>query len=385
MLILHIVRDEKFIDNAVRYFELAYEGMNQLLVLERDSQEQNSFIKSTIPQARYPLRDETDLAPILKETLRADLLVFHGMDLHQARIVNSLPPGKHVLWLYLGFEVYNQLPEFAVRNLGRETARIAPPQMHRKLFYLKWWLNHALGRFHRAPVNHRGLLKAMNRAQWFGSFLSEDWDYIRSVVPLKCKRIWFMYYDIEAILGELMNASAEGQNIWLGNSATPENNHVEALEILSKMDLSGGNIICPLSYGNPNYAQRVVEVATRLVPGKFMALKAFMPRNEYNKFMLTCSGVVMNHRRQQAVGNVVTALWLGCRLFMSEKSTVYQQFKNMGLHLYSVENDLRNWKGCMTSLSEQERGHNRKILLKEYTHNAVSSRMHEALKEILEA
>ena len=68
----------------------------------------------------------------------------------------------------------------------------------------------------------------------------------------------------------------------------------------------------------------------------------YMPRSEYNTVLLSCSTMVQPHYRPQAQGNIITGLWLGMCVYLSEKSFAYQYFKRIGIQVYSIERDLRN-------------------------------------------
>lgn len=52
-----------------------------------------------------------------------------------------------------------------------------------------------------------------------------------------------------------------GENILVGNSATPTNNHIEIFRILSRLRLpESSKIVVPLSYGDVHYREKIVEL-----------------------------------------------------------------------------------------------------------------------------
>ncbi|HET8573174.1 MAG TPA: TDP-N-acetylfucosamine:lipid II N-acetylfucosaminyltransferase [Edaphocola sp.] len=116
-----------------------------------------------------------------------------------------------------------------------------------------------------------------------------------------------------------------GRNILLGNSASFTNNHLEAIDWLKNRDLSGRKVIIPLSYGKSDLADHVSLYATECL-GKenVKVLRNFMAYDEYNILINSCEIVVMNHLRQQAMGNIVQALLNGSHIYLREESTIYQ-------------------------------------------------------------
>ena len=62
----------------------------------------------------------------------------------------------------------------------------------------------------------------------------------------------------------------------------------------------------------------------------------------YNKIQIDCGIVIMNHYRQQACGNIIAALNMGCKVFLSHKSPLLKHFKGLGLHIYCIESDLNS-------------------------------------------
>jgi len=383
-VILHIARDEKFIDGGLAYFDAFFPGRNKLVLLQTQKEQSRKFVKyANAASVFFASRKEAlfwvrSIAP-------SDFIVMHGMDPLQALLVNMLPKTQKVLWINLGFEIYNQLGEFRADLWGEHTRAIQPKQISELSRVWHWRMNAWLGRFAKAPTTLQGVYRAMFRAQWVGNFIKEDWDCICQRIAFPNQRIWMLYNDIDETIGkDLLEQYCQGSNIWLGNSATPENNHLEALARLAEFPLGTSKVICPLSYGNASYAERCSAAAEKILPGRMQILREFMDRNDYNRLMLSCPVVIMNHWRQQAVGNVLTALWLGARVYMSEKSTVYRHFANLGILIFTVEKDLQvNNPHALQALSSEERIHNQNILLAEYSHARVLERMGSELLRVV--
>ena len=109
---------------------------------------------------------------------------------------------------------------------------------------------------------------------------------------------------------------------------------MEAIEILKKLDLKNNNIVTPLSYGNKEYANQIEEIGKQEIGKRFMPLTEFLPLNEYQKILQSCGIVIMNHYRQQAVGNVLNALYLGAKVYLSNNNTLYHYLRRIGCHVF---------------------------------------------------
>ena len=132
----------------------------------------------------------------------------------------------------------------------------------------------------------------------------------------------------------------KGKNIFIGNSATFENNHLEIFELLKKIDLKERKIIVMLSYGNGLYAKEIIKVGEKYFGDKFYAVTDFMPIKKYNKIFSSCSIFIFNHLRQQALGNINLALFMGGRVFLREDNPIYTYYIEKNANLFKIDKDL---------------------------------------------
>lgn len=143
---------------------------------------------------------------------------------------------------------------------------------------------------------------------------------------------------IELALKEKSNTSSI-VNILLGNSASKENNHLEALDFLSKFADDNIKIYCPLSYGDTEeYKKTVIEKGKLIFNNKFEPILNFMTSEEYAKFFSKMNVAIFNNNRQQAMGNITLASFLGCKVYLRQNTTMWRQYVEIGgCHFYPVE------------------------------------------------
>lgn len=113
-------------------------------------------------------------------------------------------------------------------------------------------------------------------------------------------------------------------HILLGNSATPTNQHWEALLTLKESNFEVISILMPLSYGDEEYADWISSKARTLFGSVVTCLRDFLPLEEYKQHIGKCGMVVMNHSRQQALGNIYWALNAGKRVLLNPEGINYQ-------------------------------------------------------------
>ncbi len=141
-------------------------------------------------------------------------------------------------------------------------------------------------------------------------------------------------------------------NILLGNSADPTNNHVEILERLEKYKDKNIKIYTPLSYGNQNYADFVIEKGKNIFGEKFIPLKEFLPYDEYLKLLTEIDIAIFNHNRQQAMGNIIVLLGLGKKVYIRDDVTSWNYFKDLQIAVFNI-NEKINLKPLDISISKE--------------------------------
>lgn len=142
-----------------------------------------------------------------------------------------------------------------------------------------------------------------------------------------------MYKDIE-----ILPRSDNTIKILVGNSSTKTNHHIEVFNILKKYKDKNIEIIVPLSYGDFKYGMKVMEYGYTNFGLKFKPLLDFMSEKEYNNLLSAIDIGIFNHNRQQGMGNIITLLGLGKKVFMNSNVTTYKMFKNNNIEIFNIEN-----------------------------------------------
>lgn len=127
-------------------------------------------------------------------------------------------------------------------------------------------------------------------------------------------------------------------NIQVGNSAILSNNHIEVLENLRKYKDENIKIYVPLSYGPQGHVESVISKGKEIFGDKFIALTDFMSFEKYLDFLGTIDVAIFAHKRQQAMGNIITLLGLGKKIYIRNDITTWQFFKDINVKVYDFNN-----------------------------------------------
>src|SRR5690606_4299272 len=142
------------------------------------------------------------------------------------------------------------------------------------------------------------IIKVIRRASIMIPVIPQDYLLFKEKYPLNAKCVQLNYTNYLKV-EELLAVPENGHHILLGNSADIKNNHIEAIDVLSRIDRGSRKVITPLSYGEPVYAKEITEYGKEKLGDKFTPLLEFMPFDEYRETIKSCGIVIMNHLRQQ--------------------------------------------------------------------------------------
>ncbi len=337
--IVHIATDEKFIDAAYAIYEEAFPGLNLFMILQSEDQKEIKYL-TNLSRYCFVITNKDYLEKISSVIADAKIIVFHGMNYFQALLAHIVEKhSKKYVWTVFGTEVYEN--EFVVKNpiVGEKTykefmfsnERVLKNKF-RSIYYLLW-------KWKRVPK--RVIKDSFYKMDFISVLYEEELNYYNrlGIVNKDSIPIKFTYYPLDVIIKKEIGFVNQA-NILLGNSGAFTNNHLEAFEILNKFNSSNFRIITPLNYGNKEYSNKIMQLGNLKFGERFQPLIDFMPLVEYQKILKSCGVVIMNHHRQQAVGNVMNALYLGAKVYLSQKNTLYQYLKRIGCNVYCIERDL---------------------------------------------
>lgn len=323
--IIHIIRDEKFPDAAHSVFESAFPNQNEFIIFSNSTE--LKFVKRIVPTFYNPLYLYSK--QLIRKVCQADVVVFHGLDRNALRILKALSGNTKTIWLGWGYDYYD-LTELPLHK--EKTTEVVSTAKTTVKAQLKTLIKKLI----KPEANKK---KLINKINVFSPVLYEDFELVKEAIPnFTPKYASWNYGTLEDdLIRGFEGKKITGNNILLGNSASYTNNHLDAFDSLSSLDLNGKKIITPLSYGDIDYRNLIVSEGHKKFGDTFVPLIDFMPIDEYIAVLQSCSIVVMNHLRQQALGNIVIALYLGAKVFLDKRNPIYQFFIKNDACIYCLE------------------------------------------------
>lgn len=369
-MILHLLTDEKFTDYAIAQFSAP--EMNSEFVLIPSNNNLINQVK-LIDKCTIVWQGSSEFQELLNHLGDYTGIILHGMHWGgwQRYIMQSVPKHVKIAWVFWGGEIYGRsdctLSRYApITNFA---VRIREIMNGKKKCVNTYW---------ELP------LELYQRIDYCLTDELEEYEYVRDFLKNDhMQHLWYNYYDLDTTLGALKNESCKGNNIIVGNSATDTCNYFDVIPYLRKYLQKDQKVILPLSYGAP-WIKNVVSQYAKFWLGKHaMPLYEYMPREEYNKVLQSCSIMIMNQYIPQSQGNIITGLWLGMRVYLSENNMTYRYFKRIGCKIYSIERDLnRKNPDAFAPMKQEDIEINRSVLRKWYSKEEMHKRNLEIVKAL---
>lgn len=369
--ILHVMLDEKFLDMAYRDFETVSPNTSIYTIPKEGNT--LKYIKTFIP-FECTINDYQKL--FRENNIKA--VVFHSLSPKFYPIFDVLPSGVKTLWVGWGYDYYSTLladhyenglylahtiaamheakNKFSLRNIIRKVStsyRIGFQNSLNKLFFSKKVINYS---------------EIYNKINYFSPVLDIEF-YLANAVRYDFSFVEWNYGNIQDdyLISDDKTEVVNPQHILVGNSATPENNHIDMfINLVNNYDIKDRYIYCPLSYGDLEYSKVVINEGYKLFGDKFKPLCKFLGKDEYFKILNSCGFVFMNQLRQQAVGNVLSLLCNGSKLFLNKKNPLYSHLQDLGISVSEIDYNKRVDKIKLECLTLEESRSNKLLVMKNW-------------------
>lgn len=377
--ILHCVIDEKFIDGAIELFDSIEGYQNEYVIVGKECIRLD-FIKST--KVKYVSAEWYKKHCI--ESADYDIVILHSLMSLAPELLLKTSNKIKVIWLSWGYDTYEfPMPITPLIRLSHQIKGDIITSLKNNIFrVIKGYL------FEFFVYRFKNIVKWSNtlkRIDYYSGVFPEEYDLLKKDRRFKAIRISYNYVSRQSPLKyenfDCFDMSKR-KNIMIGHQANPLLNHVDSFRYIKKLNLpSDIQIICPLSYGPKSEIKKIEEAGKMIFGNQFIPLLDFMPFDEYQKVYNSVNVAIYNIERQCAVGNILLAVWDGVRVFLPRTSMNYKHFMNLGIRVYSIEDEL-NLNNIMEKVSTEEIRNNRKILLENYSFDIVRLKLENALKSI---
>jgi dTDP-N-acetylfucosamine:lipid II N-acetylfucosaminyltransferase len=374
-MLLHLCEDEKFIDHVIDTFETVAPCKNIYYIQPSQKNDQLKLVKTKHPNIVSVPVESKEFKNIINNIKTYDAVILHCyQNPYKTKVVREAPPGVHFHWMCWGSDLYS-IPALSKNLLLKQTKKYILDQLglkgrirtflyencysiFAKIFQLKNKTVH--------PIIEQ--IRSFQKIHSVSTVIPSDFELIKKYISSQMVHIPYKYGTLETLLEGHYDTTCSGENFLVGNSAYVSNNHLEIIKELYKIDLTNIKIYLPMSYGNEQYAEFIETKGKKILKENFFTLKKFLPLEEYNQILNTCGNVVMNHTRQQAMGNIIMSLWKGARVFLNRKNPAFHFFKDEGFRIFEI-NEIKNYRSLPDF--KELASHNRPFLKKIYSRDKV--------------
>jgi len=367
-MILQLLFDDQFADYAIKQYA-PYRDLVRIVMVRWDTSCEIKYVKLTdnIEIIDYFTPAYKDLCSQLGSY--SAVIMNSLCSPWQWEIVRLLPTHVKLAWVVFGTEVYDR-HDIEWHNLSSSSK-----------FLLS--LRRIKGVLCKESKPSETPLDVLQRVDYCLNSSIELFEEIKGYIGNeRMQHIRYSYFAIEDMVGGLFDERASGENVLLGNCANITNNHITALNIMRKTKFPrNASLIIPLSYGSGWTRKIVCRYAKLLFNDKFTPLLDYLPRDEYNRILLSCSTFVDAHYRPNAFGNILTSLWIGLRVYVSKYAIQTAFLKNLGLRFCILEEDLKkNTIEAYARMSDKDLRHNREILMANYSKSQIEKNVENAIR-----
>lgn len=353
MNILHIIEDKKFIKSCEVTFNSS--NLNNL----------------------YLSKGEVTDDFILENKIHS--VFFHFLDVKDINYILTCKVKVKFVWFFWGGDGF-MLDKYYNRFLLKKTILLRLKCEFKKSYSagIKCFVKSLIPSIMKRSTFNKKMLESIKYIDWIIPVIPGDIELLKNDYNLINKTFHFNYvtpYFFNNAFTETPSFES-GKNILLGNSSSYTNNHLEAIDLLNR-NIGERKVIIPLNYGDSTYANEISKIAKNKLGSSVLILREFLDYKEYNMIYTDCGIVILNHCRQQAVGNVVLGLVLGKTLYLREISTVYKFLKANNFIVRNVE-DIRMFG--IEEISEEEKRINYNLCFEVFGLEAIKLKVNNFFK-----
>lgn len=362
-MIIHLVEDSNIVDRIINDFEEVLPQKNVYICFFSGTPK---YVKKRAC-ILFEGKDNSEIARVLKGDI--DEVIIHYLSQVKINFVEKyIDISVPITWIIWGGDLYNNLLTYHGYNIYYEP------------YYVGWryfLFNFATNVFKFRLIENRIGLKTLqfvkSRIRRFVS--NVDFNLFAMSFPqyVNGEQVkGFFYYPIDSIVGkDLIKPAIKRNSILIGNSASFSNNHVYSFKFLKKLEIGNKKVVVPLSYGGSDkYKKHVIQKGRKIWSDHFSPILDFMPLDDYNKLLADSLICIYGNWRQEAMGNILTVLGFGAKVFLSEKNPLYFWLINMGFVVFSLEKISQ--EQIDLPLLPNEIKHNQDLILKTFNKKALN-------------
>ncbi|MES2567383.1 MAG: hypothetical protein V4565_10975 [Bacteroidota bacterium] len=383
--LLHVHNLITFVWDSDKFVNDEFE--NEVLFIGSSTEDNRK--KLSVLSYPYKIIDSSkkDIDSIIAYVNTFDGVVFYSLNNSAVQILVNLRPKIKTFLRFFGFELYNlcmdnYLSEKTLNLLSQQPSETKSVNVI-KIFY------NFLKRKLKIFLDKEYVVKDDNQERVYRKldaiFVINEYEYneLRDLFYLP-ELIELQFTNHEKETHEFKTIKGKSNKIIVGNNGAEVNNHIDVLEIIWKFNCKVDvEFDLFFSYGNSKaYSYKIREMASEIK--NVNLIEKFLSKEEFELMYESAAALVINSYRQNALGNIFTALKVGCKVYLNRRNSTYKWLISKGFLISEVDDlesdiELGNIK---LSVEEQQRNIDLFLLvMKEYSVRDFLSNVIDVLKD----
>ena len=355
--LLHIHSNIIFIDHSKRYIHEKLH--NEILFIGKKDKE--TALKLDRYDIKYTIFDSStdSFKTAIEYANTFDGVIFHCLYESSVQILFKLDSRVKTFLKFFGQELYM----LNAKEFLSEKTLVLQPKMQESLFaklkaplgFLKRKLKIFLNReFHVGRDNQKKVYEKFDAILIINKYEYDDLHRFFYLPKLLERQL----VDQEQELSECRVSFEKLNKILIGNSGHRWNNHLEVLDIVkSSKNIHNVEFKLFFSYGyESRYAQNVKSEAQEI--NNLTLIETFLAKEEFEKVYIQAAALVINSYRQHAIGNILTAIQNGCKIYLNKKSSTFHWLISKGFLISEVDDLKKDIELGNIKLSAEEQQKN---------------------------
>lgn len=109
---------------------------------------------------------------------------------------------------------------------------------------------------------------------------------------------------------------------------------LDAINLLSKYKDENVKISATLSYGDIKYKEEIIQKGRELFGDKFEYVEKYLSPDNYAKYLANTDIIFMYQDRQQGLGNITAASYMGKKIFIKSEISTFKYLSGLGIKIY---------------------------------------------------
>ncbi|SDW84041.1 hypothetical protein SAMN05216556_11119 [Aequorivita viscosa] len=345
--LIHFHTDHKFIHDTLKYNS---ELLENIIVFIGDAD--NAIInKLNNLKFEFYIFNESQVDNINNILPHYDGVVIYDLNNVNIQILERITRDKKVFLRLFGYELYKlKLNKF----VSRATLRLFKPislESYSFKNYLKKKVKRLLGiEFSFNYFEQKLLYSKIDAIILINKFeyqALQKYFYLPKFIQLPLTRE----------LPKNLELSNKSNKLIIGNSRNIWNNHLDVFRIIKKskrFDNYKFNLF--FNYGADNdYTEKVRNKANQ---NSFVLIEDFLDIQEFSRVYNTATALIINSYRQHALGNILTAISSGTKVYLNRRSSTYKWLKHEGFYISEISELPRDIDNNKVRQTQKEFQHN---------------------------